>query len=45
MQPNDYGRHRPVTGRNVLGDYLAGAPDAEDALDHGPAEIVRHRGS
>jgi hypothetical protein len=45
MQPDDYGRHRLVAGRNVLGVYLAGTPVAEDALDHGRADIVRHHGS
>jgi hypothetical protein len=42
MQPNDYGRHRLVSGRNVLGVYLIGTPVAEDAPDHGRADMVRH---
>jgi hypothetical protein len=31
MQPNDYGRHRLVAGRNVLGVYLVGTLVAEDS--------------
>jgi hypothetical protein len=42
MQPDDYDRHRLVTGRNVLGVYLVVTPVAEDTLDHGRADMVRH---
>jgi hypothetical protein len=36
MQPDDYDRHRLVTGRNVLGVYLVGTLVAEDSAQRQP---------